>query len=113
MQTKIHMIRHIITVGLNCLKIQREHKESEDNYNLQVAYSDSHSQGSSTYSLLYACIPCAQGFEIIINEMAIAVIAASCSVIILYDIICILHIPVIKSVRIRMSGMHQRRPLPR
>ena len=29
----------------------------------QVAYSDSYSQGSSTYSLLYACIPCAEGFS--------------------------------------------------
>ena len=87
---KIHMIHLIITVGLNCLKIRRENKESEDrSIIIQVAYSDSHSQGSSTYSLLYACIPCAQGFEIIINEVAIAVIAASCNVIILYDIIYI------------------------
>ena len=93
---KIHMIHRIITVSLNCLKIRRENKESEDrSIIIQVAYSDSHSQGSSTYSLLYACIPCAQGFEIIINGVAIAVIAASCSAIILYDIICILHITVI------------------
>ena len=89
---KIHMIHRIITVGLNCLKIRRENKECEDrSIIIQVAYSDSHSQGSSTYSLLYACIPCAQGFEIIINEVAIAVIAASCNVIILYDIIYISH----------------------
>ena len=28
---------------------------------VQVAYSDSYSQGSSSYSLLYTCIPCAEG----------------------------------------------------
>ena len=83
----------ILAMFFELSQIRRENKESEDgSIIIQVAYSDSHSQGSSTYSLLYACIPCAQGFEIIINEVAIAVIAANCSVIILYDVIYILHI---------------------